>query len=73
MTFEYEPQPEETKEPVAELYEFVGGPGLCLAVNTTCGKKVWFYPDGDIDIQNSSWDEAPIKKFYSGDKITITF
>jgi hypothetical protein len=73
MKFEYESQPEGTREPVAELYEFAGGPDPCLAVNTISGKKVWFYPDGDIDIQSTSWEANPIKKFYPGDKITITF
>jgi len=73
MKFEYESQPEETKGPVAELYEFAGGPDLCLAVNTSSKKKIWFYPDGDIDIQGVSWGGDPIKKFYPGNSITITF
>lgn len=65
---------EDGGEVVAELYEFSGGPDLCLAVNTTSGKKVWFYPDGGIDIQSTDWGYGPpIKKFYSGESITITF
>lgn len=71
MKFAYDGA-ENGNEVVAELYEFASG-DLCLAVNTTSGKKVWFYPDGDIDIQGTSWGEPPIKKFYSGESITITF
>lgn len=72
MKFAYD-DAENGDEVVAALYEFGGGPDLCLAVNTISGKKVWFYPDGDIDIQSTSWGHHPVKKFYSGESITITF
>lgn len=73
MKFEFEQPEDATKEPVAEVYKFAGGPELCLAVNTNSGKKVWFYPDGEIDIQGPNWGGDPIKKFYPGDSVTITF
>ena len=73
MKFEFERQEEAAQEPVAEVYESDGGPGLCLAINTISGRKVWCYPDGEVDIQWDDWGVDPIKRFYPGDSITITF
>ena len=73
MKFEFTYQENTTKEPVAEAYEFDGGPELCIAIDTISGRKVWFYPDGDVSIQSTDWEDNPIKKFYPGDSITITF
>ena len=80
MKFDYEENTEEKLPHVASLYLFNGGPKLCLAVKTsmTNGRVVWFYDDGEILVQppytlGSDDEEGLIKKFYEGDKITITF
>jgi hypothetical protein len=73
MKFEFEQQEDTAKEPVAELYEFGGGPELCLAINTNTSRKVWFYEHGVVNVQSTNWDDDPIKRFYPGDSITIKF
>ena len=79
MKFDYEENTEEKLPHVASLYLFAGGPELCLAVKTsmTNGKVVWFYEDGEISVKPSPFldsddEEGLVKKFYKGDKITIT-
>jgi len=45
-------------------------------MNTAEGKKIWLYHDHSLpQIQGNHFgsDEAAVKKFYPGDKITITF
>jgi len=76
MKFEFDAPVKDTRRPIAVLYKFNGGPELCLAMNTGGGKKVWIYHDHTLpQIQGDSWgkEEAVVKKFYPGDKITITF
>ena len=73
MMFEYDEE-EDRGEVVAELYEFSGDPELCLCVKAQSGKFIWFYHNSMPIIQRSGFSgNDPIKKFYRGDKITITF
>ena len=75
MKFAYEDQSQETRKPVAILYKFNGGPSMCLAVKAQSGKTVWFYEDSLPSIQDNGFSDAKgeVKRFYHGDKITITF
>ena len=64
-------------ECVAVLHVFDGGDEQCLAVKADGNDVVWFYPDGTVSVQHNGMDEddkdTVIRKFYPGDKITITF
>ena len=76
--FTYDDLREPEREQVAALHLFDGGPRLCLVMKTNDPNKfVWMYEDGDCYIQSTSLDgsddEPPVKKFYRGDSITITF
>ena len=73
MKFEYEDDKPETRSTIAELYKFNGGPELCLAVKTQSGSIVWFYHNSLPSIQDGGFADNPVKRFYPGDKITITF
>jgi hypothetical protein len=74
MKFEYDVKSDD-RECVAAIYEFDGGPELCLAVKAQCGKMVWFYhSDGLASVQDGGFPPYDVvKKFYPGDKLTITF
>lgn len=77
MKFEYDGA-EDERECVAKLFEFDGGPELCLAIKALGGDFVWMYPCGNYaSIQRNANDfnndDGLVRKFYPGDKITITF
>lgn len=74
MKFEYD-TPTETRKPCAVLYRFNGEDDRkCLAVQAQSGKMVWFYDTGLPSVQSNGFpDDDVIRKFYPGDKITITF
>lgn len=73
MKFEYKDDHRDG-EPVAILYRFNGGPELCLGMKAQSGKSVWFYASGLPSVQSTVFSDTDIvKKFYPGDKITITF
>lgn len=76
MKFEFEEDKKDTKYVKAVLYRFNGGPNLCLAIPDGNGGAGWFYHDTGYEHQKTKVDpnkEGVVKKFYSGDKITITF
>ena len=75
MKFEYEKPVVDTREPIAILYYFNGGPKECLAVKAGYGQLAWFYSDGQSMIGPNDWgsESQEIKRFYHGDTITITF
>lgn len=62
---------------VAAVYPFDGSrEKLCFCIKSTQSKEeVWLYPDGEVSIQRDGikYSGEPLKKFYPGDKITITF
>lgn len=73
MKFEYDKE-EDRGGVVAELYEYDGGPELCLCVKAQSNRYVWFYHNETlVSVQDGGFDDSPVKKFYRGDKITITF
>jgi hypothetical protein len=76
MKFEYNFDKDDPRKPSAILYEFNGGPELCLAIDAQEGKTVWLYHNSLPSIQRTDpykTHENAVKKFYPGDKITITF
>ena len=75
MKFEYDDDTKDTRTPIAALYLFDGGPDLCLAIKAQSGKTIWIYKDGLPTIQTKGFEDCKneVKRFYSGDKITITF
>ena len=75
MKFEYDDDIKDARKAIAVLYFFNGGPDLCLAINTGSGKTIWFYKDGLPSVQSNGFSDRKdeVKRFYSGDKITITF
>ena len=76
MKFEYDVK-EEDRECVAVLHVFNEGDEQCLAVKADGNDVVWFYPHGNVSVQQNGMyeddDSSVIRKFYPGDKITITF
>lgn len=76
MRFEYETK-EDDRECVAALYEFNGGPELCLAIKAQLGKTVWLYHlyHNEIlaSVQGEGLPDGAVKEFKTGDKITIEF
>jgi len=74
MKFEYDATTDKGM-PIAVLYKFNGEDDRqCLAIRTQSGKFVWFYDSGLPSIQSNGFpDTDVIRKFYPGDKITITF
>ena len=78
MKFEYKDQKEADREVVAELYWMNDDPSsgeqaLCIKTEDP-HMFIWMYSDGSISVQSSVvFGEGAIKKFYKGDKITITF
>jgi hypothetical protein len=76
FTFDDLREPE--REHVASVFLFDGGPQFCLVMKTADPERfLWMYEDGDTYLQDVGLDgvgcEEPIKKFYRGDSITITF
>jgi len=75
MKFEYDDTTDKGM-PIAILYKFNSEDNRqCLAIRAQSGKFVWFYNHvGLATIQETGFsDEDIIRKFYPGDKITITF
>ena len=78
MKFEYKDQKEADREVVAELYWMNDDPSsgeqaLCIKTEDPY-VFIWMYSDGSISLQlRVGFGEGAIKKFYKGDKITITF
>ncbi len=77
MKFEYDGAAD-NRECVAKLFKFGGGNELCLSIKLSGGDFLWMYPfDRDASVQRNSNDfnndDALVRKFYPGDKITITF
>jgi len=74
MKFEYDVSTEKGR-PLAILYEFNNEEDRqCLAIRALSGEVIWFYDTGLPSIQGSDLPETDIiRKFYPGDKITITF
>lgn len=78
MKFEYEDQKEVDREVIAELYWMDDDPtsgeqALCIKTEDP-HVFVWVYWDGSISVQRVvGFGGGAIKKFYKGDKITITF
>lgn len=62
---------------VAAIYNFDGKSGdYCLCIKSTIGsEEIWMYPSGEVSIQTDGikFSGEPFKKFYPGDKLTITF
>jgi hypothetical protein len=76
--FTYDKVQEVEREHVASIFLFDGGPQVCLVIKTDEKDKfLWMYEDGDNFISNvglsGNTGEPPLKKFYRGDSITITF
>lgn len=75
MKFEYDTSTDKGS-PIAILYKFnKEDDRQCLAVRAQSGMMVWFYDNTAMpSIQlNDFPDDDIIRKFYPGDKITITF
>lgn len=75
MKFEYDTLSDKGK-PIAILYKFNKQEDKqCLAIRAQYGKMIWFYDTENLaSIQSNDFpDDDIIKKFYPGDKITITF
>ena len=75
MKFDFNKDPYEDLNVVAEAYYMNDDPGsgVCLCVKASEEEYIWFYQDGEVSVQENSFDKNPIKKFYKGDSITITF
>lgn len=76
--FTYEEKKEPKREQVAALHLFDDGPKLCLVIKTSNPDEfLWMYEDGGCSVQSMGLSggrgEEPVKKFYRGDSITITF
>lgn len=73
MRFDYETK-EDDRPVIAALYEFNGGPELCLAIKAQSGRTVWLCHNKILaSVQDGELPTGAIKTFKTGDKITITF
>ena len=78
MKFDYEEEKTEDREVIAQLYWLNGDPdageqALCIKTNDP-NKFIWMYTTNPkITVQSTRFAKGAIKKFYKGDKITITF
>lgn len=75
MKFEYDGAVETARKPVAWLYRIASSGDalrLCVATNDP-DRFIWMYYDGYITIQSAGPFGEPLKVFYEGDPITITF
>ena len=77
MKFEYNKTVEGVRKPIAWVFKMepsFNTDDLALCIATTNPENfIWMYSDGDITIQSEKPEGLPLKFFYEGDSITITF
>ena len=77
MKFEYDKETDEPRKPIAWVFEMetsFNTDDLALCITTTNPEKfLWMYSDGYVTVQSAKPEGIPLKVFYEGDSITITF